>query len=125
MTITVTVSDFGKFENVPVHKYTVKSSTGFEFAVIEFGACLISVLHGDRHGIYDDVVLGYDDINQYFDNPEHMGAGSSGRVANRIRNAEFELDGVLYHLDRNNNGNMLHGGGRNSSWNWRMWEGKV
>ena len=32
-----------------------------------------------------------------------------GRVANRIGNAKFELEGVEYHLSKNNGENSLHG----------------
>lgn len=37
-----------------------------------------------------------------------------GRVANRIKEGKFTLNGVSYQLTKNNNGNHLHGGG--SSW---------
>ena len=33
-----------------------------------------------------------------------------GRCANRIGNAEFALNGKIYHLDKNDGNNHLHGG---------------
>ena len=33
-----------------------------------------------------------------------------GRYANRIKNGTFALDGTVYHLNRNDNNNTLHGG---------------
>ena len=42
-----------------------------------------------------------------------------GRVANRISNAEFSLDGTKYSLDKNNGKHCLHGGLQGISWkNW-------
>lgn len=41
----------------------------------------------------------------------YLGA-SVGRVANRISNAEFKLDGVVHKLEKNNGNHCLHGGSR-------------
>ena len=43
-----------------------------------------------------------------------------GRFANRIRNAEFEIDGTLYHVTPNEGTNTLHGGPENYA--KRVWE---
>lgn len=48
-------------------------------------------------------------LNPYF-------GGIIGRVANRISNAKFNLDGVDYNLDKNDGNNTLHGG--KSGYNW-------
>jgi len=58
---------------------------------------------GVRH-----VVLGYENPDDYLTNPHYLGA-VIGRVANRVSNAEFELNG-LHHLTRNEGKNHLHGG---------------
>lgn len=42
-------------------------------------------------------------------NPPYFG-GIVGRVANRIQNASFTLEGKTYKLDANDRGNTLHGG---------------
>lgn len=51
-----------------------------------------------------DVVLGYDNIQQYVDNPNNNYGGLIGRYGNRIANGKFSLDGVEYQLPLNNNG---------------------
>ncbi len=56
-----------------------------------------------------DVVLGYDTIEEYVANDGYLGA-TIGRVGNRIRNAEFELNGKTYVLNKNDGANHLHGG---------------
>ncbi|KAH9295391.1 hypothetical protein KI387_038979, partial [Taxus chinensis] len=42
-------------------------------------------------------------------NRPHFGA-IVGRVANRIKNAQFTLDGKTYHLANNSGNNSIHGG---------------
>ena len=64
----------------------------------------------DKNGKMTDVVLGYDNIQQYVDNPNNNYGGLIGRYGNRIANGKFTLDGVEYQLPQNNNGHCLHGG---------------
>ncbi len=54
-------------------------------------------------------VLGYANAEDYRHNPAFMGA-IVGRVANRIRDAAFQLDGQSYALSANEGAHMLHGG---------------
>ncbi len=64
-----------------------------------------------------DVVGGFDTIADYLADDSHQG-GTVGRVANRIEDAEFTLDGAIYMLPDNDNGNCLHGG---AGFDTRMW----
>src|SRR5574340_157282 len=59
----------------------------------------------------DDIVLGYDSLAGYLSGSPYFGA-IVGRYANRIAGGVFTLDGVTYHLARNNGPNSLHGGTR-------------
>jgi aldose 1-epimerase len=59
-------------------------------------------------------VLGYDSLEQYFDNESHFGA-IVGRYANRIAKGEFELDGKIFTLPQNEGSNCLHSGPQNFS----------
>ena len=63
----------------------------------------------DRHGLFDDVVLGYDDVQSYIDDRFYLGA-AIGRYANRIAGGRFTLDGRTYELPVNDPPNHLHGG---------------
>ncbi|WP_420004531.1 aldose epimerase family protein [Arenibacterium sp. LLYu02] len=60
------------------------------------------------------LVLGYADPVAYLENPAYFGV-IAGRVAGRIKNACFELDGALIRLEANENGNLLHGGAKGLS----------
>ncbi|EDO38130.1 predicted protein [Nematostella vectensis] len=92
-----------------VYKYTFTNMNGVQVEVISFGAIIIAVKTPDRNGTFEDITLGYDDIKGFEDNPPYFGS-TIGRVANRIANAEFTLDGKTYHLAKNNGPNCLHGG---------------
>lgn len=65
-----------------------------------------------------DIVGGFDTLEGYLTDDSHQG-GTIGRVANRIANAKFVMDGKSYSLTDNDNGNCLHGG---SGFDSKMWE---
>jgi aldose 1-epimerase len=79
--------------------------------VTNYGARVVSLWVPDRDGKYEDVVLGYENIDRYVNNSGERFLGSVvGRYANRIANGRFTLDGKKYTLPQNNNGQTLHGG---------------
>ena len=63
----------------------------------------------DKSGALGDVVLGFDNLDQYLKGDPYFGA-IVGRVANRIAKGKFTLDGKEYTLAVNNGPNSLHGG---------------
>ncbi|XP_063938188.1 uncharacterized protein LOC108195018 [Daucus carota subsp. sativus] len=81
----------------------------FSIKVTNYGATVLSVMLPDRNGKVDDVVLGYDSVKDYSNGTTYFGA-LVGRVANRIGDARFTLNGVVYHLSANDGNNTLHGG---------------
>ena len=98
--------------------YTLRNKGGIEIGVTDYGAALVKVLIPDKDGKVQDVVLGYDSAKAYEEGGVHFGA-TVGRVANRIGGACFELNGKIYALTANDNGNSLHGGC--DYYNKRMW----
>ena len=79
--------------------------------VTNYGGRVVALWAPDRKGNYADVVLGYDNIDKYLDNPGERYLGAVvGRCANRIANGSFELDSVTYQLSKNEGKNTLHGG---------------
>eukprot|EP00966_Prymnesium_polylepis_P250777 5798662-Prymnesium_polylepis.1 len=88
----------------------LRNAAGAEAHVLLTGAILQRVRVPDRNGNLDDVVLGYDSEAPYLSSP-YFGA-VVGRVANRVANATFELDGETYTLATNEAGmpGSLHGG---------------
>ncbi len=98
--------------------YVLRNAAGMEACITNFGARLVSLMVPDRDGVLRDVVLGFDNIASYIENPSAFGA-VMGRYANRIAGGRFTLDGQEYTLPLNNNGvNCIHGGPR--SWQYAV-----
>ena len=94
----------------PTALYVLTNQQGAEACITNWGGRLVSVMVPDKNGKLTDVVLGYDNIDQYVANPDNNYGGLIGRYGNRIANAKFTLDGAEYNLPQNNNGHCLHGG---------------
>ncbi|WP_347714619.1 aldose epimerase family protein [uncultured Parvimonas sp.] len=92
-----------------------------KFLKVEFlnlGTIIKKIELKDKNGNIKNVVLGYEDIEKYRENPAYLGA-IIGRTAGRIKDGILKLDGTEYQLDKNNNGNTLHGG--KNSISHRFW----
>ncbi|HZU27329.1 MAG TPA: aldose epimerase family protein [Bryobacteraceae bacterium] len=106
----VTGTPFGTSpDGKQVQLFTLKNSKGIEALIMTWGGTVVSLKVPDAKGHFDDVVLGYDDLQGYLNNSAYFGA-LIGRYANRIGHAQFTLDGHTYHLFKNDGDNSLHGG---------------
>jgi len=93
-----------------VFSYTLTNANGVRAKLITYGAALVEMHVPDRDGNLGDVTLGFDTLEGYLsDRNQHYGC-TVGRVANRIANARFTLNGKTYELAANNGPNSLHGG---------------
>ena len=101
-----------------VYVYTFANKNGVEVSITNFGGAITSIKAPDRNGVFADVVLGYDTLDDYVKNPRYLGA-LIGRYANRIAGGKFSLNGVEYQLAQNNGANHLHGG--NKGFDKRVW----
>ena len=100
--------------------YVLKNSTGAEACVMNYGAKLVTLLVPEKEGKLVDVVLGYNNIDDYLTGNATFGA-TCGRYANRIAKGKFTLDGQSYQLATNIGGvNHLHGG--NKGYDSVMWK---
>ena len=106
----IDVQNFGKTpEGEQVRLYSLTNANGLKAQVMTYGAIVTSLEVPDRKGQMDDIVLGYDNLQDYIKETPYFGA-IVGRYGNRIAKGKFTLDGVTYTLATNNNGNHLHGG---------------
>lgn len=105
------VNDFNtEADGKKVSLYTLKN--GFlTMQVTNYGGRVVSLWMPDNKGNYDDIVLGYENIDRYINNKGERYLGAAvGRYANRIGHGEFTIDGKKYELYKNDHGNTLHGG---------------
>jgi aldose 1-epimerase len=96
-------------DGVPVELYTLSNGRGMVAKVMTYGAILTELHVPDARGQVTNVTLGFDNLPRYLQGHPLFGA-VVGRVANRISNARFTLDGVEYKLAANNGPNHIHGG---------------
>ncbi|MFO7672177.1 MAG: aldose epimerase family protein, partial [Lutibacter sp.] len=96
-------------EGESVDKYTLKNQKGMAVEVITYGGIITSLKAPNKNGLYEDVVLGYDSLEQYTTKNPYFGA-IIGRYGNRIAKGKFSLDGKEYQLATNDGPNHLHGG---------------
>lgn len=111
---------FGTLSNGAVASlYTIQSGP-IQAVLSDLGATLVKLFVPDRNGQLSDIVLGFDDPQQYCESGTFFGA-VVGRNANRIGSAAFCLNGQKYEMDKNDNGcNNLHSGldfFKNRIWN--------
>ena len=105
-------SAFGRTpDGAHVDAFTLTNANGIEVRAMSYGAIIMSIRVPDRHGVFADVVLGFDTLEPYLARHPYFGA-VVGRYANRIGGARFAVDGRRYDLAANEGANHLHGGVR-------------
>lgn len=92
----------------PVYRVSLQNNK-LSCEIITYGAILRTLHVPDRDDQSIDIVLGYDSLDQYLADEFYFGA-TVGRVANRIANGRFILNGQTYSLPLNNGSNHHHGG---------------
>jgi aldose 1-epimerase len=101
---------FGQLpDGTAVEVFTLTNAGGMEVRTIPYGAVIVSIKVPDRDGRFEDVVLGFDNLEDYLKRRTFFGA-VVGRYGNRIAKGRFTLDGNTYQLATNNGPNHLHGG---------------
>lgn len=100
-------------DGTPIDLYALADGR-IEARIMNYGGYLVSLKVPDRSGKLEDVVLGFDTLDQYvtnnYSNNTAFLGPLVGRYANRIAHGSFTLDGRKYSLPLNNGENSLHGG---------------
>jgi aldose 1-epimerase len=107
----ISKAPFGKTpEGQPVEIYTLRNKNGLEAQIMTYGGIVVSLKTPDKTGRFEDVVLGYNSLEDYISRNPYFGA-LIGRCGNRISKGRFSLNGKTYSLATNNGSkNHLHGG---------------
>lgn len=92
-----------------VRLYTLQNGNGMKVSFIDLGAAVHEIWVPDAEGKSVQVSATYDNPVSYEEQTTYFGA-IVAPYANRISDAKFEIDGIVYETDANNNGNSLHSG---------------
>ena len=97
-------------DGMNVGLYTLKAGD-LTMQVTNFGGRVVSLWAPDRNGSYEDIVLGYNNIDSYVNNSGERFLGAVvGPYANRIAGGTYTIGDQTYNFPQNNNGQTLHGG---------------
>ncbi len=99
-------------------KYYEIGNDNIKARIMNYGCTLLNLWVTMPDGSIRDIVLGYEDIADYFDNPPCFGSCVLPN-ANRIEGASFTLNDKTYSLDKNDGANNLHSG--NEPLHKRLW----
>lgn len=100
---------FGEDNGKKIYEFTIKNAKGIELYCLNYGCAVTRIITPDRNGLFENIVLGFEDLDSYKHNDIYAGV-IVGRVGGRIKNACFNLEGKTYTLAKNNGENHLHGG---------------
>ena len=112
-------ASYGTVDGKPVDIYTLTNSKGAIAKITNYGAIVTELHMPDKAGKMGDIVLGFDKVDDYVAKSPYFGA-IVGRVANRIANGKFTLDGKQVQLNTNNAPHHLHGGKK--GWDKVIWK---
>ena len=107
----IPASDFDAVvDGKEVKLYTLKAGD-LTMQVTNFGGRVVSLWTPDKDGNHEDIVLGYNNIDKYVNNPGERFLGAVvGPYANRIADGSYTIGDQTYNFPQNNNGQTLHGG---------------
>ncbi|SET11505.1 aldose 1-epimerase [Natronincola peptidivorans] len=113
-------------EDKEVVLISLKNKNNMEVKLLNYGATIVELLVPDRNGVIENVVLTFDNLQDYMENPPYFGA-TLGRTSGRIGDGRFYLKGKTYQLKKNFQENHGHGGEKGFShkvWQYNLAEEK-
>jgi len=96
-------------EEVEIQSFAIENKNGTRLIVSNYGAAVMSLFVKDKNGQLADVVLGYEDPTDYFDDQFYLGS-IVGRYANRIAGDTVMIEDIPYKLSVRDGSYHLHGG---------------
>lgn len=103
-------------------EFTLMNDHGMSVSILNYGGVITKIIVPDQDGKMENVVLSYKNYEDYEENPNYFGA-TVGRVAGRIQDASFKLDGETFSLNQNENEHHIHGG--KFAFNHVIWASEV
>jgi len=103
------VEDSIGFNDDSFRLFTLENRNGTKLVVSNLGAAVVSLFVRDSEGHSSDVVLGYDNAQNYLEDDYYLGT-VVGRFANRIKGTTVVIEDQSYQLSSNHPNYLLHGG---------------
>lgn len=107
MSINITRKAWGTVNNQDVFLFKLENSTGAFVEITNYGATVVSIDVPDKDGQLGNVIVGFPTLAGYLDDTCYIGS-TIGRYANRVSNAQFSLDAIIYQLEANDGINANH-----------------
>jgi aldose 1-epimerase len=97
---------WGDYEGHSVHLFKLHNGQ-MEVTLSNFGALIASIITPDKLGHTGNIVLGYDNLQDYIADEYYTGC-IIGRFAGRIADAKLSINGSSYPLAQNDGDNNIH-----------------
>lgn len=117
-------SVFGKWKNPKtknceiVEKFTWRTANRLEVSVMTLGATLLEIKAPDRGGKVEDILMGFNSLEDYLRDGKHYFGSTVGPVAGVIKNGEFCLNGKIHRINYENKHCLNSGNEGFSKANW-------
>lgn len=124
----IQANSFGKLPNGKEAKlFTLENENGISVKLTNYGGIITSIEMPDKNGNKENVVCGFDKLEDYL-SEEYLGSypyfgAIIGRFGNRIAKGHLEIEGKVYEMAINNGPNHLHGG--KTGFDRRLWDFKT
>lgn len=99
---------FGFLDRTPIDQYTLTNDNGVSISVLTFAGLWREYNVPSSEGT-TNIILNAPDMKNYTNNPFYLGR-TVGRIAGRLKDGNFDLNGKNVQVEQNEGNNMLHGG---------------
>lgn len=113
----------GEVNGEKITEYTFTNNNGMSFSSINYGCIITKIIVPDKDGNKENVVLGFETVEEYRQNSGPYLGAIVGRIAGRIKAGQFKLNGQEYRLNANTPPNHLHGG--NVGWSEVVFDSSI
>lgn len=113
------IENIMRIEDKDIALIALKNKNNIEVKLMNYGALIEEFLAPDKEGKLENIVLTFEDTEDYIKNIPSFGA-IVGRTSGRIGGGSFKLDGKRYELAKNAGPNNLHGGP--GGFSFRIWD---
>ncbi|MGL4453190.1 MAG: aldose epimerase family protein [Sarcina sp.] len=117
----ICINKISKYKNSDLNEY-ILSNSFMEVKILNFGGIIKEINVSDKKGNKENVVLAYENIEDYFLNQSYYGA-IIGRTAGRIAEGKVTIDNKEYLLNKNYVVSNCHGG--NEGFDKKIWNVEV